>query len=75
MTGFCEKPNSCKWYCPISFERRGNDLSYVNEVQIHSDQDIIDEANLISAEGAAITGGEPLIRLKQTLNYISLLNI
>ncbi len=73
MTGMCEKPNSCRWYCPISFERRGNDLSFVNEVQITSDQDVIEEAKIISAEGAAITGGEPLFKFEKTLHYIKLL--
>lgn len=73
MTGICSHPNYCRWYCPISFERREYDTSYVNETQIQSPHDIIKEATLIEAEGAAITGGEPLLRLSKTLEYISLL--
>lgn len=73
ITGHCEKPNFCRWYCPISYERRGKDLGFVNEFEISSDQDIIHEAKLMDAEGAAITGGEPLLRFKRTLTYIQLL--
>ena len=73
ITGLCERPNYCKWYCPISLERRGKDLSYVNEIQINSESDIIAEAKLMNAEGAAITGGEPLFRYERTINYIRLL--
>ncbi|MFX1453639.1 MAG: radical SAM protein [Promethearchaeota archaeon] len=73
ITGCCENPPYCKWYCPISLERRGKDIGFVNEVQITSESDIINEARLIDAEGAAITGGEPLFRFEQTLNYIKLL--
>ncbi len=73
ITGLCERSNFCRWYCPISYERRGNDISFVNEVRINSAQDIIKEAKLIDAEGAAITGGEPLLRFKRTRDYIKLL--
>lgn len=73
ISGLCEQPSYCKWYCPISFERGGKDTSFVNEIQVTSEQDIIREAELINAEGAAITGGEPLFRFERTLNYIELL--
>ena len=70
ITGLCERPPYCKWYCPISLERRGKDISFVNELRINSKQDIINEAKLIDAEGAAITGGEPLIRFDRTIDYV-----
>ncbi len=73
VAGTCELPPFCKWYCPISFERRGKTVSYVNEERITSDDQIIKEANMIEAEGAAITGGEPLHHFKKTIEYIKLL--
>ncbi|NVM53095.1 MAG: radical SAM protein [Candidatus Helarchaeota archaeon] len=73
ITGLCERPPYCRWYCPISLERRGKDLSFVNEVQITSEQDIINEAQLIDAKGAAITGGEPITHFKRIVKYINLL--
>ncbi|MFX1294512.1 MAG: radical SAM protein [Promethearchaeota archaeon] len=73
IMGICENSHYCRWYCPISLERRGKEDSFVNEVQITSNQDIIDESKLIDSEGAAITGGEPLFRFERTLTYIKLL--
>jgi len=72
ITGNCERP-SCSFYCPISLERRGKEDAFANEVQITSEQDIIDEAKIMDAEGAAITGWEPLFLFNRTLKYIILL--
>jgi len=37
------------------------------------DMDILEEASLIGAQGAGITGGDPLCRLDRTIRYIKLL--
>jgi len=71
--GVCDLPYFCKWYCPISLERRGHNIAFVNEVQINSNQDIVTEGHMIKARGAAITGGEPLCKFKKILDYIFLL--
>ncbi len=73
VTGLCENPASCSWYCPISYERKGKDVIYANERLVHDDKDMIDEAILSSADGTGITGGEPLLVLDRTIHYIRLL--
>jgi hypothetical protein len=73
VTGLCEKPIACSWYCPISYERKGRDVTYANERLVHDDKDIISEAILSSADGTGITGGEPLLVLDRTIHYIRLL--
>jgi len=70
ITGLC--PNSC-YYCPISKERWQKDVIYANERLVKSYDDLIEELNLMSAEGVAITGGEPLVKLKRVLDYIKFL--
>ncbi|RLE80850.1 MAG: radical SAM protein, partial [Thermoprotei archaeon] len=67
ITGLC--PVNC-FYCPISAERRGKDLTFVNERQVSSLKELLEEVELMDAEGAGITGGEPLVRLERTINYI-----
>ncbi|MEM2133469.1 MAG: radical SAM protein [Candidatus Freyarchaeota archaeon] len=73
VTGLCEHPPSCSWYCPISYERKGRDVTFANERLILDDNDVISEATLCSAEGTGITGGEPLLVLERTIHYINLL--
>lgn len=73
VTGLCENPVTCSWYCPISYERKGRDVIYANECLVHNDGDIINEAILSSADGTGITGGEPLLVLDRTIHYIQLL--
>ncbi len=70
VTGLC--PNSC-FYCPISEERKGKDVVFANEREVKRDEDVLEEANLMSAEGASITGGEPLFVLEKTLHFAKLL--
>jgi pyruvate formate-lyase activating enzyme-like uncharacterized protein len=59
-------------YCPISEERRDNDLTYANEIEISSEEELLEEINKIDAKGMSITGGEPLseLNLEKTLDYI-----
>ncbi len=70
VTGLC--PNSC-FYCPISEERRGKDMTFANERRVITPEDVVKEAELMSAEGASITGGEPFFTLKKTLEFAKLL--
>jgi pyruvate formate-lyase activating enzyme-like uncharacterized protein len=54
VTGICNR--SC-WYCPLSSERRGNDVVFANDRQVSSPDDIVAEAAAMSALGTGITGG------------------
>ncbi|MFW9998921.1 MAG: radical SAM protein [Candidatus Hodarchaeota archaeon] len=72
LNGICQKPDHCSWYCPISEERRGKYLTFANEIEIHTKQDLLQEINMINAQGMSITGGEPLSELNfdKTIEYI-----
>lgn len=70
VTGKCKK--NC-WYCTISKERWQKPVVLANEREVNSDKEIIEEAKLIDAEGAGITGGEPLLDLERTIHFIKLL--
>ncbi len=60
VTGLCDK--EC-FYCPVSRDKMYRDVVYANERPVHiGDWDaIIDEAELIDAKGAGITGGDPMV--------------
>lgn len=73
VTGLCNKPKNCFWYCPLSENRRDRDVIYANELSVTGDSDIILEANLMSANGVGITGGEPLLFPQRVNHYIRLL--
>jgi pyruvate formate-lyase activating enzyme-like uncharacterized protein len=73
VTGLCENPVTCSWYCPVSYERKGKDIICANERLVQEDKDIINEAIISSADGTGITGGEPLLFLDRTVHYIQLL--
>lgn len=71
VTGLC--PRKC-FYCPLSHERR-KDVVLVNEVKLKADDhviisSIISEIYRSASLGASLTGGDPLVRLKRTLNII-----
>lgn len=70
ITGLC--PNKC-FFCPISEQKSGKDVIYANEWKITYPKDIIEEAKLTKAKGAGITGGDPLVKLDRTIQYIKLL--
>lgn len=67
VTGLCIR--KC-FYCPISDKKYGSDVVYADEWETNDIKDIIKEAELISAKGAGITGGDPLCRLERTTDYI-----
>ncbi|NYT04952.1 MAG: radical SAM protein [Methanomicrobiales archaeon] len=70
VTGVCTR--AC-WYCPISAERRGNDMIYANEHRISSPDEMIRVAETMSAEGTGVTGGEPLLVLDRVMTYCTAL--
>ncbi|NPA23012.1 MAG: 4Fe-4S cluster-binding domain-containing protein [Crenarchaeota archaeon] len=57
ITGLCNV--SC-FYCPVSSERRGRDVMYVNDVPA-SMITIFEEVEACMSMGIAITGGEPTL--------------
>jgi pyruvate formate-lyase activating enzyme-like uncharacterized protein len=70
VTGECYR--EC-FYCPISDSRRLGDKVFANERLVKSDEDVLYEAYLMDALGTGITGGEPLLKLKRVMHYITLL--
>jgi pyruvate formate-lyase activating enzyme-like uncharacterized protein len=70
VTGECYR--EC-FYCPISDSRRLADKVFANERLVKSDEDVLYEAYLMDALGTGITGGEPLLKLKRVMHYVTLL--
>jgi hypothetical protein len=69
ITGECT--HSC-FYCPVSEERGGKDVIFANEREVRSERDVIEEIELMDAEGASVTGGEPLLKAERVLNFLRL---
>ncbi len=67
VTGICA--SNC-FYCPISDQKKGQDVVYANEWPNPTFQDILTEARLTEAQGAGITGGDPLCALNRTTKMI-----
>ncbi len=70
VTGVC--PRNC-YFCPISDAKYGKDVCFANEREIRSDQDLLDEVKAMDAQGAGLTGGDPLTRIDRTVRWIRLL--
>ncbi len=70
VTGVC---NRACFYCPLSEKRRWKDVVYANERPVKSFDDILEEARLMKARGAGITGGEPYLRFERTVKFIKFL--
>ena len=72
LNGICQKPDHCSWYCPISAEKRGKDITFADEIEITSKEELLEEIDKINAKGISITGGEPLVKsnLDKTYDYI-----
>ncbi|MCS7143656.1 MAG: radical SAM protein [Archaeoglobaceae archaeon] len=66
ITGLCN--NSC-FYCPVSKQKFGKDVVFANEREVRCFEDFIAEVDLMSAEGVAITGGEPLLKLDRVIDF------
>ncbi len=70
ITGRC---NTGCFYCPVSFEKKGKNVIYANEMLVTSNDDIICEAEMMDATGSGITGGDPLINFDRTMKAVELL--
>ncbi len=70
VTGRCRA--GC-FYCPISENRRTSGSVYANEGPVSNDDQVIEEAEAMDAEGTGITGGDPSEDMERTLHYIRLL--
>jgi hypothetical protein len=67
VTGLC--PSSC-YYCPLSEEKSGRDVVFADEARVSRWSDIVHEAEAIGAEGAGITGGDPLAAPRRAGRYV-----
>jgi len=67
ITGLC--PRSCE-YCPVSDTKMQHDVIYANERPITNSKEFLEESKTCSSQGAGITGGDPLVSLKRTVEYI-----
>jgi len=66
----------CHWacdYCPLSENRRESPVMYANERPCTTFEDVIREAEAMNATGTGITGGDPMMDAKRTLEAISIL--
>jgi len=70
VTGVC--PDNC-FYCPISRVRKNRDVTYINELRVSNERDLILEICACGSAGASMTGGDPISRLERTVSYISAL--
>ena len=67
ITGLC--PRNC-YFCPLSELKYQKDVIFANERPVNGFGDIEQEANLMQAEGASFTGGDPLTKIDRTTDYI-----
>ncbi|NHI83161.1 MAG: radical SAM protein [Candidatus Thorarchaeota archaeon] len=70
VTGLCD--SRC-FYCPLSEEKANKDVVFADEMPVMTDKDILLEADAINAEGAGLTGGDPLCRPERTVDFIRML--
>ena len=47
LNGICQRPDHCSWYCPISEERKRKDITFADEIQIFSHEDLLNEIEKI----------------------------
>lgn len=69
VTGVCG--NGCS-YCPVSDEKNLHDVTFANERKSVSPKEVLEEARMMNATGAGITGGDPLAVISRTCEYIKL---
>ncbi|HII69334.1 TPA: radical SAM protein [Candidatus Woesearchaeota archaeon] len=67
ITGVC---NAGCFFCPISEQKKNNDVIFINERPVKKNNDVIGEINACRSEGVGITGGDPLARIDRTCAYI-----
>ncbi|MEM0088833.1 MAG: radical SAM protein [Archaeoglobaceae archaeon] len=69
ITGLCK--NSC-FYCPVSKQKIGRDVIFANEREVKNIDDFFAEIEAMDAEGVAITGGEPLLKVERVIEFAKL---
>ncbi|MHA1149291.1 MAG: radical SAM protein [Promethearchaeota archaeon] len=72
INGICQKPAHCSYYCPISKERRDKQITFADEIEIETKEELLEEIDKIDAKGMSITGGEPLLEknILKTIEFI-----
>ena len=71
ITGVCME--DC-FYCPLSEEKKGNDVTFANERRVDGDDwldMVVLEARRMKALGTGITGGDPMAVVDRTVQAIS----
>ncbi|WP_460122858.1 radical SAM protein [Stetteria hydrogenophila] len=67
VTGLCD--DGC-FYCPVDRDKLGRDVFRVNEEPVNSVEEAVLEVARQGAEGASLTGGDPLARPERTLRLV-----
>ncbi|MDP3640020.1 MAG: radical SAM protein [Nanoarchaeota archaeon] len=67
VTGLC--PRRC-YFCPVSDQKYGKDVTFANERPVEQQEDVLEEAEAMSAKGTGITGGDPFVKVERTAEYI-----
>ncbi|NIA09949.1 MAG: radical SAM protein, partial [Nitrospiraceae bacterium] len=70
VTGLCR--SNC-FYCPLSEKKKNKDVIYANELLVKDEEEILQEGELMDAEGTGITGGDPLEVIDRTSKVIRML--
>lgn len=70
ITGRCDR--DC-WYCPLSEERKDNDVIFANDAKITTPEEAIEQAEIMDALGTGVTGGEPLMEIERVVEFCSAL--
>ena len=66
VTGLCQR--SC-WYCPLSAQRKDQDVTFANEHRVTSPEEVLTVARKMSALGTGVTGGEPFLVLNRLVEF------
>ncbi|MBT5022429.1 radical SAM protein [Candidatus Woesearchaeota archaeon] len=67
ITGLCSQ--NCT-FCPISNLKKNKDVIYANERPITKFSELAEEIKLCDSKGVGITGGDPLVKIDRTCNWI-----
>jgi len=70
VSGKC--PRQCK-YCSLSNKRKNVDKTWANERECTTIKEILEEAKESKAQGAGITGGDPLLCFDRTIKFVTAL--
>ncbi len=65
LGGDCFSPEHCRWYCPISQERRRPTAVFIDEIPVKDYKTIKEEIEMIQGLGLSFTGGDPLYSSKK----------